>query len=334
MKKTLVLASLLAAFGAASAQTSVTVGGTTSFGYQRVAGTSSLQETDMTVTFKGTEQLGGGLSAAFFLEFDNSSASFRQLNTYATGVTATTSSNDRQGVRRKNTTLSLAGGFGTVTLANTRGGEAASTALVAPTNLDQDFWSTGVLTRPNVDSLGYSLPMGPLTLGIGYSESGVGEGAGDNSTAGTNQTVTLSARYASGPLSLAAAYKNTDGPSASVRAGNYEFGAKLDLGAVVIGAGFDSKPINGRVVGSVTGNNDKMALAFGVSVPMGASTAGLNYAKRGEASFVELGFQHNLSARTNVNLSVGRFNVIDQTVANGLKTGTTGQYRVSLNHAF
>ena len=105
MKKTLVLASLLAAFGAASAQSSVTLGGTTGFGYQRdgAARDQSLGEVDFSLTVKGTEQLGGGLAASFSVELDNSNASFRQLNSYAAGSTPTTATaqgSDRQGVRR------------------------------------------------------------------------------------------------------------------------------------------------------------------------------------------------------------------------------------------
>jgi predicted porin len=176
------------------------------------------------------------------------------------------------------------------------------------------------------------MPMGALTLGASYSETANPAAAG---TSNGNydadlgaKTITLSAKYNAGPLSLAAALKRSNYALAVTgRATNLELGATYDLGVAKLGFGYDAKPAYAALVAPVI---DKAALAFGVSVPMGQSAFGVNFAKRGVAKIVEVGFQQNLSARTNVNASFGTHTIGGTSTA----ADNRAQYRVSLNHAF
>jgi predicted porin len=335
MKKTLVLASLLAAFGAASAQSTVTLGGVTAFGYQKAMSKSELTqqpnkglfETDFLITLKGVEQLGGGLSAGFSVSLDNSG---QQVATQVSNAlivapaVVTGSQNFRATVQRKDTALTLNGGFGTVTLTNTRSSETAAMAFVGATNLNDGFYDGKVFARSPIDLLGYSTAsMGGLVLGASLSEAGT-----DGGYTPAARATTLSARYAAGPLALAAALKHTsNNVTATIyRSNNFELGATYDLGVAKVGFGYDSKPASSPANGFAAPAIDKAAFAFGVSVPFGTSSVGFNMAKRDFAKITEFGYQNNLSARTNVNFSVGSM----QTTA----TASRGQYRVSLNHAF
>lgn len=323
MKKTLVLASLLAAFGAASAQSTVTLSGATSFGYQKAMSQSALTnqpnkglaETDFGLTFKGTEQLGGGLSASFSVTLDNSGKQVAsQIANSASGT-----QNFRSTVQRKDTSLSLNGGFGTVTLTNTRTSETANMAFVGATNLNDGFYDGAVFARAPIDLLGYtSTSMGGLVIGASLSEAGF-----DGGTTPATRGTTVSARYTAGPLVLAAAVKHTsNNVNATIyRGNNIELGATYDLGVAKVGFGYDTKP-----AGVTAPAIDKAAFAFGLSVPFGKNSVGFNMAKRDFAKITELGFQSNLSARTNVNFSVGSMTTAPST--------SRGQYRVSLNHAF
>ena len=71
MKKSLIALAVLAAAGAASAQSSVTLSGSLAAGYNySSAGVSKISRhgaADNNITLRGTEDLGGGLTAGFLI---------------------------------------------------------------------------------------------------------------------------------------------------------------------------------------------------------------------------------------------------------------------------
>ena len=140
MKKSLIALAVLAASGAAMAQSSVTIWGVVDAAYSNYS-QGGLSRTFMTTSgnassqlgFKGTEDLGGGMSASFWLEaqMNNDSGSGSGFNgtnigaistTAGTAVTASgalannTTANNGGLVFNRRSTIDLAGSFGAIRL--------------------------------------------------------------------------------------------------------------------------------------------------------------------------------------------------------------------------
>lgn len=77
--------------------------------------------------------------------------------------------------------------------------------------------------------------------------------------------------------------------------------------------------------GSKTTETGKSLTSYGVSVPMGAVTFGVNGAKRGDVKFYDAGVSYALSKRTSVNVMTGK-------LTGGDNVGT--QTRVGVKHSF
>ena len=118
MKKTLVALAALAAAGGAFAQSSVTLFGVLDLSYERVktnagsiSGISPSANSSSRLGFRGVEDLGGGMSASFWLEaalapMNGSSSSGTTQNNQATTIAAGGLTFNRR------STVSLSGGFG------------------------------------------------------------------------------------------------------------------------------------------------------------------------------------------------------------------------------
>jgi len=335
MKKTLIALAAVVAAGGAFAQSTVSLTGSVSFAFQSVptavGNVAGLAVTDGSLFVNATEDLGGGMMAAAFMNFDNGPAQF----------------NDPTGFNRRAMGLSLSGGFGKVSFANTRSSDLIASSWIAPSNLSNGFYDNGIQGRAPIDILTYTTPsFSGFTASLSYVESGgVALVAGNQLTGGystvngngdgggkfTTVTTVLGLNYSNGPLAGALAFKssnyNTDYPVAAAtiaRSTNAEGVISYDFGVAKVALGFDT-----GTAGVVSSSfNDATAWGLGVAVPVGAVTVGANWVQRDNQNAYEAAIKYDLSKRTNVNLSFGRSTVL----ANALVDGS--QYRLSLNHAF
>jgi predicted porin len=300
MKKTLVAFAALAAVGAASAQSSATISGNVQFQYLSDMGGSAkgLGVAFANVRFKGTEDLGGGLKASFDSEIGLGNAR-------------------GDASKKRDTSLSLSGGFGTVAIANTR----SSNYLVTYSQVGSwnNGWygpydySSAIVSRPPIDALSYTSPsMGGAQFGLGYSESGTD----GNSTPGT-KTVTAGVTYANGPLSAglrAHSSRNSTWASGTTKT-SVEVGANYNFGFLKVGLAADTKRRG-------LGGSDKGGIGFGLSAPIGPVTLGFGTIKRGDAQYMDFRANYALSKRTDVELNYGKVKNADS------------YYNIVLAHAF
>jgi predicted porin len=316
MKKTLVAIAALAA-SAAFAQSTVTLSGGLGMGYQakpNAAKDKGFGITDYTIRFSGSEDLGGGLKANFTMELSDA-ASGAVVGAAAPFTAVNNNGQFRSLVGRDTTRMELAGGFGTINLRNTRSTDLITMAYVAPVSLDQQNYDSGIIARAPVDGFGYSSPVfaGGFRVGIDFAES-----ATDGNVTPVNKTITLGGSYANGPLFVAAAHKSTSGLAAGIRKTNLELVGTYDFGVAKVGLGYD-----GKRAGLPTAAAEKAAFGWGVSVPLGAATIGVNWAKRDVNKQTEGVVSYALSKRTSVVASFGK-----QT------NDVNSQYRIKVQHNF
>jgi len=118
MKKSLIALAALAAAGVASAQSSVTLFGVVDLGYEsvktnagRISGIAPSANSSSRLGFRGVEDLGGGMSASFWLEAAlNPSSGIGSSGTSGDNQTTTQPAGGLTFNRRS--TVSLSGGFG------------------------------------------------------------------------------------------------------------------------------------------------------------------------------------------------------------------------------
>ncbi|MDD3937269.1 porin [Rhodoferax sp.] len=298
MKKSLIALAVLAASGAAMAQSSVTlygrldasIGQTTE---DKTSATGVVTENDQTridqsqlnTTFwglKGTEDLGGGLTANFKLE------SGFALDT---GVGNT-------GIFERTATVGLAGGFGAVNLG--RQYTAYDSLRGASNNVwDSNLattgtvWATGLADYTNriSNSVRYDSPVfggisGAVAIGLGENKS---------ATVDASQNLSLHVKYAAGPLLVGYAHQTQkarvdaagNAESATVTATQtvdtkYNlFAASYDLGVAKLTGSYNQ---------AKSGATKDKEYQVGVSAPFGAFTvaAGYSNAKSEQAGRADL----------------------------------------------
>jgi predicted porin len=318
MKKSLLALAALTAFaGAASAQSSVTIGGIVdlaarsvkngSLGEVKTLSPEGLQSNRLII--RGVEDLGGGMRASFWLE----GALAPDTGGGVANVTPGAAAGGQTWQRRS--TVSLSGAFGEIRLGrdytptfwNHTSFDLFNTVGVASqTNLHQTGGpagsGAGTFTRAN-NTIGYFLPS---DLGGIYGQVMVAAGEGvavtPATTGGTaNKYVGGRLGYAAGPINVAGAWGKTyqvsgmrDDLVAWNLAGSYNFGFMTLLGQYHEYKYF--------------GQKSKNAYA-GVAVPFGASTFKATYGKAGgfrSADQIGLGYQYDLSKRTAVYANYSR----------------------------
>ena len=324
MKKTLLALAVLAASGAAFAQSSVTLFGvvdaTLAFGRGNVSNMQQLTNSGMNSSrlgFKGTEDLGGGMNASFWLEAgvnnDNGTGSATNMNNQAVGAfNATSGANAQvragsQGLTfNRRSTVSLGGGFGEVRLGRDYSPQFWNHTVYDP------FGTNGVGTTQTINSslggptavrasnsIGYFLPgnLGGFTGQLQYS-------MGENASTGTKDGNGLGMRvgYGAGPISAAFAYSKTKYAAGDITTTN--FGGSYDFGAAKVMGLYDQDKN-----GSVTGKG----FLAGVSAPIGAGEIKASYstyktdaAGTPKTNKFALGYVHNLSKRTALYTTVAR----------------------------
>jgi predicted porin len=302
MKKKLLALAVLGSLAASSyAQSNVALFGVVDLGLERTTlspGASTLRlssgiQSGSRWGLKGTEDLGGGLSASFKLE---------------SGFDASTGAAGQGGLAfGRQAWVGLNGGFGSLKLGRQYTPIFGAIDTVDPfdagitgdgSGIAAVFRSYGV--RMN-NTINYSTPtMGGFSGELAY---GLGEFPGSTST-GSQWGGALN--YATGPLTLVAAYHDQGLVTAGASNGNARtlmIGGVYDLTAVKLHAAFaDNRDKNGT--GAATARSRDYMV--GVTVPVGALALLAEYVRHNDtlvanadASYYQLGATYDLSKRTN-----------------------------------
>jgi len=309
MKKTMIALATLAAATASFAQANITGG--VQFGYVKDnAGNKGFTSWGAYLDITATEDLGGGMSVAAFMELNAD-------GTRGGGVY----SGDRN--------LTLNTPVAALTFANSRSGGTNGAALVAPVNLWDGSYGVGsasVITRKPVDAVVLSVPVAAgLKAVVRYVESDI-----DYYTTPGAATWAVGGSYSGNGLSVQGNFVSTtfaDGLKATLAAAGVtnpmtsstELTVVYDAGVAKIGLGYDSAR-RGKQDGK-----DEAATLLSVSAPVGPLAVGVNYGKRASASFYQLGAVYNLSKRTNISAAYGNAD-------SGTKT--TDEYALVMSHSF
>ncbi|ACM32141.1 porin [[Acidovorax] ebreus] len=316
MKKSLIALAVLAASGAAMAQSSVTLFGVvdTAFGYvdnanaagDSVYGLSTSGNATSRLGFRGVEDLGGGLKAGFWLEGeifgDNGNAAGFNF--------------------QRRSTVSLAGGFGEVRLGRdyTPGyTKFISYDVFGQVGIGQFMgwsnWNGNNQTTANNNNdangirssnlISYFTPnFSGFTAGLGY---GFDEKA-DKTNSKKGRYVGGYVAYDNGPLSVALSYDESSaltlGSGATAVNGadrnRLTLGGSYNLNVVKLNA------ILQQTKDDVPGGSERKVNAYmlGASAPVGAGEVKAQYALYDQkfidskAHQISLGYVHNLSKRT------------------------------------
>jgi len=330
MKKSmLALAALTAFAGAASAQSSVTLFGILdvdarsvsngSAGSLKTLGTSG--QASSRLGFRGIEDLGGGMRAAFWLEGDISPdvGGGGKSAANANGSTADPMTWTRRA------TVGLLGGFGevrlgrdyTVTFVNLSTYDmfgyvgVSSIANVRGAFLGSGGAGTGV--RAN-NTVSYFLPaMGGL---YGQAEVAAGEGVSGNKYMGARLG------YAAGPLNVSGAFGKTyKGGTMLDDLKTVNFGGSFNLGFLTVQASYEKSDYNSTYQKLASG---------GVLIPLGSGTVKLNYTKTGgssdtlKATLLGAGYVYDLSKRTSVYVGYGRISNSGNNLVGAKYTASSG----------
>jgi hypothetical protein len=315
MKKTLLALAVLAASGAAFAQ-SATLSGSYVFGYQstKVGGarTAGLGTDTAAIALTATEDLGGGLKATAKVSLGG-----LQRDGAGTGEDAF---------------VSLAGGFGTVSMGSVESDDGLSRAYAGAPVIGLD--GKVHAANSNIDYLSYTSPqfVPGLTAGLSYVDrgttTGTGLNAGTTGPALAQPSLTGNLTYGAGPVSARFdvtqwTRKNQADVASNTLNNRFRISGNYDLGVVKLGAGFSQlKRING---------GDKTTqFEAGVSAPIGATTIGAVYEnwKTGtvKKNGITVGAQYNLSKRTNISAGYAQWKTV------GAPSDST--FRVLVGHSF
>ena len=357
MKKSLIALAVLAAAGAASAQSSVTLFGvvdaTLAFGKGSVADRTQLTNSGYNSSrlgFRGTEDLGGGMSASFWLEAglanDDGQGAATNSNNQASGAGAAVAG--RQGLTfNRRSTVSLAGGWGELRLGRDYSPQFWNLTVFDP------FGTNGVGTTQTLNSslggptnvrasnaIGYFLP-GNLGGFYGQVQYYLGENL-DNAGVTEDDGKGFGARvgYAAGPFNIALALSQTDfaAPVGDRKTAN--IGGQWDFGVAKLQAHYNRD----RVSNGATGKG----FLVGGLIPVGAGEIRLAYSQYVQdiaggadpkSRKIALGYVHNLSKRTALYTTYARVRNSDGAASalNGSLTAVNASssgYDFGIRHSF
>ena len=313
MKKSLIALAVLAASGAAMAQSSVTLYGVLDTGLTYSKGEESVYgmthvggNVNSRLGFRGVEDLGNGLKATFNLE---AGMGVDDGNNYM--------DKDSNGMAfRRTSTVGLAGNFGEVRL-----GRMLTSSYLAVSRYDA-FGDTGIGASLawNGGQTGYAAR---TQNAISYSSPnfsgfkfGAEYGFGEKKDARDSRYIGVGATYDNGPLSLGLGFDriNNVGYAAAVPAGTNPVTTAVaeklgdDLTSWQLGGAYNfgvAKLLAFYKQSKVSNAPKFKTFGLGVSAPVGAAgevRASYNNYKisddNGKADQLSLGYVHNLSKRT------------------------------------
>ena len=297
MKKSLIALAVLAASGAAMAQSSVTLFGIvdTAFSYvdnanaagDSVYGLSTSGNATSRLGFRGVEDLGGGLKAGFWLEGeifgDDGNASGFNF--------------------KRRSTVSLAGGFGEVRLGRdlTPGySKFISYDLFGQVGIGQFMgWNNWYGTSGDANGIRSSNMISYYTPNFSGFTAGLGYGFDEQTSGKAGRYVGGYVAYENGPLGVAVSYDQRN------------LAADVDRNALTVAGSYDLNVVKLNAIlqqtkDDVPGASDRKvnAYALGASAPVGAGEVKLQYALYDQKAIdskahqISLGYVHNLSKRT------------------------------------
>lgn len=347
MKKSLFALMVLGSFaGAANAQTNVSIYGIVDAGIVYDKNISAGDKTwrlqsglqsGSRLGFKGTEDLGGGLSAIFTLEngFNVDDGTLGQGGR----------------IFGRQAWVGLSGGFGAVKLGRQQTPLYHALLAVDPFainlagNAQAVFGSGLYLVDPFLrtdNTINYSTPnFSGFTGQVSY---GFGEAAGDNST---RRQAAMGVSYANGPINVQFAYH--DANTATLPAAAAALGAgTADLRTAFIGGTFDFGIAKAHLafadteVDAAATSRDNRNWLVGVSARVGTGTVLASYIRNdvkdiaeGESDQYAIGYTQPLSTRTNVYTSYGHTKNDSAVRLNAFANGQNGrQFNVGIRHQF
>jgi predicted porin len=268
MKKTLIALAALAST-AAFAQ-NVTLSGSVGFAYQRATagGDAQLGNSDVTqntILLSGSEDLGGGLKANFYMQqrFDGTTGA--NINAADRGL--------------QNIFAGLSGGFGTVQVGRFSTPGNGGYDAFGQFGTFGDYAGLGPVGTRNDRTVQYA---SPSIMGL----SGSVAFTLDNANVGS-EYFNLRVSYAAGPLAASYAQERNASTTAAKGTKDWEAGVSYDLGVAKL-------MVN---VGDLNGVRDA---SIGARVPMGAAALKLQGRTGDSASSFALGADYALSKRTMV----------------------------------
>jgi predicted porin len=357
MKKTLVALAVLAASGAAMAQSSVTLFGVVDAGLTQASALtnkrtsmSSSNISSSQLGFRGTEDMGGGLAAHFWLEAslanDVGASGATNTNNQASGSAAAAAGTQGLTFARRST-VSLSGAIGEIRLGR---------------DYTPQFWNLTVFDPFGTNGIGTNQMMGGGAIVPGstggtfvrasnslsflynhgknatYASGGAGFHAAvqsyqgeylSNAAGGTGDDgngAGIRVGYNQGPISVAYAASNTTFASGKVQTTN--LGGAYNFGVARVMA----QTATDKVGATLQGKGQLM----GVTVPMGAGTFKLassqyetNAAGNPTTKKMAVGYVYDLSKRTAVYGTYAR--VSNSGGANAALGGTVGSANASSN---
>ena len=359
MKKSLTALAALAVAGLASAQSSVTLFGVIDAGVSYQSATSRNATTGVTskqsqwslansgynssrIGFRGTEDLGGGLAASFWLEAPI---------TNDDGATGVSTFNRRS-------TVSLSGGFGELrlgrdytatfwndTVFDPFGNNGSGSSVINTVGASSGIGNSNYARASNM--VGYFLP--PNLGGFyGQAQYSLNENTKTSATDTTTATSSSAGRYvggrfgyANGPLDVALSMGQNvavDTTALTRKVQTINLGASYDFGPVKL-FGELSNVKNKFELAAGDSRNSYNGYLIGASMPVGAGVIRASYSTvrynegvagiTGEdprANKFAIGYVHNLSKRTALYATVARVNNRNDAAYTGSLTAasTTG----------
>jgi predicted porin len=358
MKKSLTALAALVVTGLASAQSSVTLFGVVDAGVSYQSATSRSATTGLTskqsqwsvsnsgynssrIGFRGTEDLGGGLAASFWLEAP---------------ISNDDGSNALAFTRRS--TVSLSGGFGEIrlgrdysatfwndTVFDPFGTNGSGSSVINTVSGSSALGNTNYVRASNM--VGYFLP--PNLGGFyGQFQYGLNEAVKTSATDTTAATSTSAGRYvggrfgyANGPLDVALSVGQNiavDTTTLTRKIQTINLGASYDFGPVKLfgelsnvknkfdlAAGDTHDTYNGYLIGATVPVGAGMIRASYSTVRYNEGAAGIT-GEDPRANKFAIGYVHNLSKRTALYATVARVNNRNDSAYTGSLTAasTTG----------
>ena len=372
MKKSLIALAVLAASGAAMAQSSVTLFGVVDATIRYVDGGTNGNIWSLTnsgynssrLGFRGTEDLGGGLSASFWLEAgvnnDNGTGSASSTNNTVAG--SASANTGTQGLTfNRRSTVSLAGSWGELRLGRdyvpyfwnttifdpfgTNGVGAVSNFTLVGLGLltGNSLNSTAAGVRAS-NSIGYFMPnisgfYGQAMYAMGEQNNKLVGGA--SNPAGSNGNVgSVRIGYANGPVDIAYGWGATTwAPSLQYQVNNV--GASWNFGVAKALFLWNQEASDTPASGTVRSNT----YMIGATMPLGAGelkgsyTWGNSTNDGVDGSQIALGYVYNLSKRTALYTTYSYINNDGKTASYnmginpGLKNSTYG-FDFGVKHSF
>lgn len=326
MKKSLIALAVLAASGAALAQSSVTLYGVVDLSLQKtnglsaqMSGSGKMNNGNSRIGLRGVEDLGGGLKASFNLE--------QGINPETGALTG-----GAAGAWDRAAFAELSGGFGAVRLGRTLTPSyygMVAWELTGAANYSAvtgQFGFVGAGAR-NDSQFTYTTPnMGGVSASLGVVlKPDTPVAAGDNAK------YDLNVIYANGPIAAALSYNKVQEHKA-----NMSLGGSYDLGVAKVAASYQDGYAGGMAV-SNTNVQKQRGFTIGATVPVGAFSVTLDIARDTKAKDTDVVVEgkYALSKRTFAyaayyNDGKGTFNGI----SGQYKSGAKNHLGLGIRHNF